>query len=75
MTEAYKVTLTNGGDAAHTVTVREHPNRWREWNLASSSIKPSKQTPQLLEFKVPVPANGSATLTWTVRYTWTARDL
>jgi hypothetical protein len=30
MTEAYKVTLTNGGNAARTVTVREHPNRWRE---------------------------------------------
>ena len=75
MTEAYKVTLSNGGDAARSVTVREHPNRWREWSLASSSIKPSKQTPQLLEFKVPVPANGSATLTYTVRYTWTAQDL
>jgi hypothetical protein len=43
--------------------------------LASSSIKPSKQTPQLLEFKVAVPANGSATLSYTVRYTWTARDM
>jgi hypothetical protein len=75
MTEAYKVTLTNGGDAARTVTVREHPNRWREWSLASSSIKPSKQTPQLLEFKVPVPANGNATLTYSVRYNWTAQDL
>lgn len=75
MTESYKVTLGNGGDAARTVTVREHPNRWREWSLASSSVKPSKQTPQLLEFKMPVPANGSATLTYTVRYTWTAQDL
>ena len=75
MTEAYKVTLTNGGDAARTVTVREHPNRWREWTLASSNIKPSKQTPQILEFKVPVPARGDATLTYTVRYNWTARDL
>ena len=75
MTESYKVTLTNGGDAAHTVTVREHPNRWREWTVASSSIKPSKQTPQLLEFEVPVPAAGNVTLTYTVKYTWTARDL
>ena len=75
MTESYKVSLTNGGDAARTVTVREHPNRWREWSLASSSIKPSKQTPQVLEFEVPVPANGSATLTYSVRYTWTAHDL
>ncbi|HJR11071.1 MAG TPA: DUF4139 domain-containing protein [Rhodanobacteraceae bacterium] len=75
MTEAYKVSLTNGGDAARTVTLREHPNRWREWTLPSSSIKPSKQTPQTLEFKVPVPAHGDATLTYTVRYNWTAQDL
>src|SRR5690606_25380015 len=56
MTESYRIALTNGGDAARTVTVREHPNRWREWSVPSSSIKPSKQTPQLLEFEVPVPA-------------------
>ncbi|WHZ20846.1 MAG: hypothetical protein OJF55_002995 [Rhodanobacteraceae bacterium] len=75
MSESYRITLTNGGDAARTVTVREHPNRWREWTITSSSIKPSKQTPQLLEFAVPVPANGNATLTYTVQYTWTAKDL
>ncbi|TAM96407.1 MAG: DUF4139 domain-containing protein [Rhodanobacteraceae bacterium] len=74
MSESYKITLTNGGDAARTVTVREHPNRWREWSVTSSSIKPSKQTPQVLEFGVPVPANGRATLTYTVKYTWTAKD-
>ncbi|MGH8192311.1 MAG: DUF4139 domain-containing protein [Rhodanobacteraceae bacterium] len=75
MSEAYRITLTNGGDTARTVTLREHPNRWREWTVTSSSIKPSKQTPQLLEFQVPVPANGTATLTYAVRYTWTAQDM
>lgn len=75
MTESYTITLTNGGDAARTVTVREHPNRWREWTLASSSLKPTRQTPQLLEFDVPVPADGNTALTYTVKYTWTAQDL
>ena len=75
MTESYKVTLTNGGDMARTVTVRQHPDRWREWTLSSSSIKPSKRTPQLLEFQVPVPADGDATLTYAVKYTWSAQDL
>jgi len=75
MTESHKITLTNRGDAARTVTVREHPNRWREWRVTSSSIKPSKQTPQLLEFHVPVPANGDVTLTYSVKYTWSAQDL
>jgi hypothetical protein len=75
MTESYKVTLTNGGDTARTVTVRQHPDRWREWTLSLSSIKPSKRTPQLLEFQVPVPADGDATLTYAVKYTWSAQDL
>jgi hypothetical protein len=74
MSESYKLLLINGGDAARTVTVREHPDRWREWHVTSSSIKPSKQTPQLLEFKVPVPADGRTTLEYTVQYHWTARD-
>ncbi|HEU0277187.1 MAG TPA: hypothetical protein VFQ95_05145 [Rhodanobacteraceae bacterium] len=73
--EAYTITLTDGGDAARTVTLRERPDRWRQWTLTASSRKPSKQTPQLLEFQVPVPAHGQATVTYAIRYTWTAQDL
>ncbi|HUA81661.1 MAG TPA: DUF4139 domain-containing protein [Dyella sp.] len=74
MDEAFRITLTNAGDTARTVTVREHPNRWREWTVTSSSAKPSKQTTDTLEFKVDVPANGKAVLDYAVRYTWTADD-
>ena len=70
--EAFRITLTNAGGAARTVTVREHPNRWREWKLASSSIKPSLQNTDTLEFRVDVPANGKAVLDYAVRYTWSA---
>ena len=70
--EAFRITLTNAGDSARTVTVREHPNRWREWKLASSSQKPGKQTTDTLEFRVNVPANGKAVLDYAVRYSWTA---
>jgi hypothetical protein len=75
MNEAYRITLSNGGDSLRTVTVREHPDRWREWKLTSSSVKPTKQTPQLLEFDVPVPAHGKSVLEYAVRYTWTAADM
>jgi hypothetical protein len=75
MREAYRITLTNGGDSARTVTVREHPDRWREWKLDASNIKPAKQTPQLLEFQVPVAAHGKSVLEYAVRYTWTAKDM
>ena len=70
--EAFRVNLSNAGDSPRTVTVREHPNRWRQWSLVSSSSKPSRQTPDTLEFRVAVPANGKATLDYAVRYRWTA---
>ena len=74
MDEAYRITLTNAGDSARVVTVREHPNRWQQWTLASSSSKPSKQTPDALEFRINVPAGGKATLDYAVRYQWTAEQ-
>jgi hypothetical protein len=72
--EAFRITLSNTGDSERIVTVREHPDRWREWKLASSSIKPSEQTTDTLEFRVAVPANGQAVLDYAVHYTWSAED-
>lgn len=72
--EAFRINLSNAGDSARTVTVREHPNRWHQWALASSSSKPSQQTPDTLEFRVEVPANGNATLDYAIRYQWTADE-
>ncbi len=72
--EAFRISLSNAGDSARTVTVREHPSRWRQWALVSSSGKPSEQTPDTLEFRVEVPANGKAVLDYAVRYSWTADE-
>ena len=72
MDEAFRITLTNAGDSVRVVTVREHPSRWQQWTLVSSTGKPDKQTPDLLEFRVNVPAGGKATLDYAVRYQWTA---
>jgi hypothetical protein len=72
MDEAFRITLSNAGDSARTVTVREHPGRWRQWTLVSSSSKPSEKTPDTLTFRVEVPASGKAVLDYAVRYSWTA---
>ena len=72
--EAFRIELSNAGDGARTVTVREHPNRWREWKLVSSSTTPSAQTADTLEFRVEVPARGKAALTYAVHYSWTAAE-
>lgn len=72
--EAFHINLSNAGDSPRTVTVREHPSRWRQWTLTSSTSKPSQQTTDTLEFRVEVPANGNAKLDYAVRYSWTADD-
>lgn len=72
--EAFRIRFSNAGDSARVVTVREHPNRWRQWKLMSSSSKPHKQTPDTLEFRVTVPASGEAVLDYAVRYHWTATE-
>ncbi|WP_108471586.1 DUF4139 domain-containing protein [Rhodanobacter thiooxydans] len=72
--EAFRISLTNASDSTRTVTVREHPGRWRQWTLVSSSSKPGRQTPDTLEFRVDVPANGKAVLDYAVRYQWTADE-
>jgi len=74
MNEGFRITLTNTGETARTVSVREHPNRWRAWSLLSSSQKPSKQTPDSLQFDVAVPANGKVTVDYVVKYQWTPGD-
>lgn len=73
--EGTRLVITNAGNSARTVTVRERPNRWRTWALTSSSVKPTTSTSDLLEFKVEVPANGSTNLDFAVRYSWTDADL
>ncbi len=70
MDEAFRITLTNASESMRTVTVREHPARWREWTLASASQKPTRRTTDTLEFQIRVPANGKATLDYAVHYHW-----
>ncbi len=73
--EAFRIGLSNAGDSPRTVTVREHPDRWRQWALVSSSSKPSSKTHDTLEFRIEVPAHGKADLDYALRYSWTADDI
>lgn len=72
--EAFRVTVSNTGEASRTVNVIEHPDRWTQWTLASSSIKPQTQTTDTLVFQVNVPAHGKATLDYAIHYQWSATD-
>ncbi len=74
MNEAFRITLENTGEQARTVTVREHPYRWRNWTLASSSQKPAKQSADTLDFLVSVPPKSKVNLDYAIDYSWLAGD-
>jgi hypothetical protein len=74
MSESFRVTLENAGENPRTITVREHPNRWNNWKLGTSSLKPSRQTPDILEFQVAVPAGGKTSIDFSLAYSWTPAD-
>src|SRR5881394_825242 len=65
VTAAYRVTVTNAKSEPVTVEVRE--SRYGNWKIVESSIPPEKLSSTEMRFRVPVPASGSATLTYTVQ--------
>jgi hypothetical protein len=65
ITAAYKVTITNAKSEAVTVDVREA--RTGVWRVTESSLPPDKLSATEMRFRVPVPANGETTLTYTIQ--------
>ncbi|MBS1766760.1 MAG: DUF4139 domain-containing protein [Acidobacteria bacterium] len=65
---AYEIRLKNAKKEAATVIVREPiPG---DWEMVSSSLPFTKPASGTAEFKVPVPAEGEAVLTYRVRVKW-----
>jgi len=65
ITASYKVTISNAKPAAVTVDVREA--RFGVWRVTDSSVGPEKLSATEVRFRIPVPANGEAMLTYTVQ--------
>ncbi len=65
VTASYRVTVANAKADAVTVDVREA--RSGTWSVVASSVPPEKLSAAEVRFRVPVPANGEATLTYTVQ--------
>jgi hypothetical protein len=66
--ETYEITLKNHKDSDIVVTVIEHPQGWREWEIRSSSLEYKKIDNYKIEFDVPVKSNGEETLTYVIQY-------
>jgi len=65
ITAAYKVTITNAKSQPVSVDVREA--RFGVWRVTESSIPAEKLSAAEVRFRVSVPPNGDATLTYTVQ--------
>jgi hypothetical protein len=65
ITASYKVTIANAKAEAVTVDVREA--RFGVWKVVESSVPAEKLSATEARFRVPVPAGGEATLTYTVQ--------
>ena len=53
-----------------TVHVVETLSRWNDWEIVSSTVPAEKRDAQTASFALPVPAEGTAQVTYTVRYRW-----
>jgi hypothetical protein len=70
MTETFRITLKNGRGNAERVEVRESLFRWTNWTVTKSSQDFRKIDARTIAFDVDVPAEGSKTVEYSVRYTW-----
>jgi hypothetical protein len=65
VTAAYRVTITNGKATAVSVDVREA--HFGDWKIVESSAPAEKLSSTESRFRVQIPAQGEATLTYTVQ--------
>ena len=70
MEEAFEIKLRNHKDQAVEVVVHESLYRWSTWQLVQQSQPFEKKDAQTIEFPVKIAADGEATVTYRVRYTW-----
>lgn len=70
MEERVTVLVRNAKPEAATVHVIETLSRWNDWEIVSSTVPADKRDAQTASFALSVPAEGTAQVTYTVRYRW-----
>lgn len=66
--DTYQVVLKNGTKAPVTVAVKEFYGK--EWQILSENHPSQKENAETVKWEITVPAEGTATLTYSVRYRW-----
>jgi hypothetical protein len=70
MYESFEIKLTNQKAEAVNVKVLEHLYRGNNWEIEEKSADYNKLDSHTIEIPVQVPAQGGATVTYKVKYTW-----
>lgn len=68
--ESYQIKIANHKQEKVTVTIVEHMNNWRGWNIVQSDHKYVKKDTKTIEFNLTIPANSEQSVNYTVRYMW-----
>jgi hypothetical protein len=66
--ESFEIKLRNHKDQTVEVRVVEHLFRWSEWQIVKESAEHTKLDQGTVEWRLNVPSDGEATVTYTVRY-------
>jgi hypothetical protein len=66
--ESFEIKVRNHKNQDVEVRVVEHLFRWSEWEIVQESAEHTKLDQGTAEWRLPVPTDGEATLTYTVRY-------
>lgn len=70
MRESYKIELRNRSEETVTIRVVEHLFRSVNWKILEHSEDFEKKNAQTIEFPMTVEPDGTASVTYTVEYTW-----
>lgn len=68
--ETIEIKVRNHKKDAVEVLVYEHPWRWSQWEILSSSAKWEKVDQSTVKFPVTIAKDGEAVVRYTVRYSW-----
>jgi hypothetical protein len=68
--ETIEIEVRNRKKSAVEVVIRDYFYRWSGWELLESTHKGEKRDQQTMDFKVMIPADGTAKLRYKVRYRW-----
>ncbi len=70
LTESFRIEIRNQKEIEQKVIVKENLFRWTSWEIINKSQDFEKIDARTIHFEVVVPASGSQTVTYTVRYSW-----